>query len=277
MLAEQRIGQSYMTDSYDNNPLGGIASIPDFSHEALAHLQVQSDAIRLHVQAFLEISNDANRAQLQDDFQRFRNTLVLLDKGAAVYVAEELIQLLDSDATGNIGSQAELARVLVQAADQLSSHVALLQQDGNLDSALPLLTLVNDSRACREDSLLSEMVVLAAGIEVPSAKTTSVTDKDWQQHRDAWVSYTSDQHAILAQRGCCVGGEWKTQNLLMLCRRNYTILNNSADSMTTSTCWFRCFNRQPWLQQQLLTGSLVMGLLYAVCLRNWNAMFTAAH
>lgn len=189
-----------MSESDDNNPVVGFASIPDFSHEALAHLQVQSDAFGLHVQVFLDIRDEASRAQLQDDLQRFRNTLVLLDKSAAVYVAEELIQLLDTDAAGNLSNQTELARVLVQAADQLSGHVALLQQDGNLDSALPLLPLVNDSRACREESLLSEMVVLAAGIEVPSAKAASVTDKDWQEHRDGWVGYTSKRHAKLAQR-----------------------------------------------------------------------------
>jgi len=189
-----------MSDPVDNDTLGGIASIPDFSHEALAHLQVQSEAFRSNVQAFLEARNDAAREQLQDDLRRFRNTLVLLEKGAAVYVAEELIQLLDVDAAGNLSNQTELARVLVQAADQLGDHVVLLQQDGNLDSALPLLPLVNDSRACREESLLSEMVVLAAGIELPQARSASVTDEKWQHHRDAWVSFTSTRHAKLAQR-----------------------------------------------------------------------------
>lgn len=199
-----------MSESGDNNPVEGSASIPDFSHEALAHLQVQSDAFQFHVQAFLESGNDVNRAQLRDDLQRFRNTLVLLEKGAAVYVAEELIELLDSDAVGNLSNQNELARVLVQAADQLSGHVALLQQDGNLDSALALLPLVNDSRACREESLLSEMVVLAAGIDIPQAKTASVIDQAWQHHRDAWVACTSAGHAKFAQK---LLGWWRAEDL----------------------------------------------------------------
>lgn len=189
-----------MSKTDDNSPLGVAASIPDFSHEALAHLQVQSDSFALHVQTFLGSSTDTNRAQLRDDLQRFRNTLVLLEKDAAVYVAEELILLLDEDAAGNLSNRTELARVLVQASDQLSGHVALLQHNGNLDSALALLPLVNDSRACREETLLSEMVVLAAGVEVPEAKVASVTDEVWQRSRDAWVEYTAARHAKLARK-----------------------------------------------------------------------------
>ena len=200
MHARQRIGLSYMSESDEGASASGSASIPDFSHEALAHLQIQGDTFASHVQAFLDASTDKHRAQLLDDLQRFRNTLVLLDKGAAVYVAEELIHLLECDANGGVSNQPELARVLVQAADQLSAHVAQLQQDGQLDSALAMLTLVNDSRACRDESLLSEMVVLAAGIKVPQSKPASVTDERWQQQRESWLSFTSEQHGGFAQK-----------------------------------------------------------------------------
>jgi len=61
--------------------------VPDFSHEALAHLQVQSDTFELHVKNYLNSAIDSNRDVLKEDLQRFRNTLVLLDKAAAVYVA----------------------------------------------------------------------------------------------------------------------------------------------------------------------------------------------
>ncbi len=183
-------------------------SAPDFTQEALAHLQVQSDDFALHVQRFLEDPDQNWRQTLCDDLARFRNTLVLLDKNAAVFVAEELLALLQADQQGQLVSQAELVRVLLLAADQLSEHVALLQQDPTVDSALPLLPLVNDSRACRGESLLSDMLVLAAGIELPEARIAawganaigSESDREWARQRQAWIECASSAHPALAQR-----------------------------------------------------------------------------
>jgi len=188
-----------MSDTGCDDPLTGSESVPDFTQEALAHLQIQSDAFALRAQGFLQTADAQSRDQLRDDLMRFRNTLVLLEKGGAVYVAEELISLLDADEAGEIADQSELARVLVLAGDQLSEHVALLQRDGSIDSALPLLPLVNDSRACREDVLLSDVVVLAAGIELPTALQASVADALWQEQRTEWVEFATAIHPQLAQ------------------------------------------------------------------------------
>ncbi len=188
-----------MTELGGDDPLHGSLALPDFTHEALAHLQVQSDAFVLHVQAFIQSADAQHRDQLRDDLMRFRNTLVLLEKGGAVYVAEELITLLNIDEAGELENQLELARVLLLAADQLSEHVALLQRDGSIDSALPLLPLVNDSRACRDESLLSDVVVLAAGIDLPTPLQASVDDDQWKVQRTEWVSFASSIHAQLAK------------------------------------------------------------------------------
>lgn len=182
----------------DGKDRGAVA--PDFSHEALAHLQVQSDTFVLHVKNYLNSSVDSNREILKEDLQRFRNTLVLLDKAAAVYVAEELLQLLDADASGNVDNRSELARVLLNAADELSSHVAKLQVDSALDNALSMLPLVNDSRACREEELLSDSLVLAAGIKLPEPLYASVSDEHWQEQRHDWVEFATEQHSKLAKR-----------------------------------------------------------------------------
>ena len=184
--------------------------VPDFSHEALAHLQVQSDTFELHVKNYLNSAIDSNRDVLKEDLQRFRNTLVLLDKAAAVYVAEELLQLLDADANGTIENRTELARVLLNAADELSGHVAKLQQDSSLDNALSMLPLVNDSRACREEELLSDNLVLAAGIKLPEPLYASVSDEHWQEQRIEWVDFASEQHSKLAKK---LLDWWKTNNL----------------------------------------------------------------
>ena len=192
-------GPLSMSDTGSDDPASGSVAVPDFSQEALAHLQVQSDAFALHVQGYLESSDAKHRDQLRDDLLRFRNTLVLLEKGGAVYVAEELLALLDADENGALADDAELARVLLSACDQLSAHVALLQRDDSVDSALPLLPLVNDSRACRDEALLSDVVVLAAGIELPSPLQASVADEYWQQQRGEWVEYATAIHEPLAQ------------------------------------------------------------------------------
>ena len=142
---------------------------PDFSHLALAHLQVHGDAFCDHVKAYIEKPANDRLVQLIDDIQRFRNTLVLLDKRGAVFVAEEIHALLNAAANGVVTDRQELANVLVLAGDKFSDHVAMLKRDGNYDSALPMLPLVNDSRACRAASLLSDSVVLAAGIELPDS------------------------------------------------------------------------------------------------------------
>jgi len=187
-----------MTDSSGMNYPSSAGVAPDFSHEVLAHLQVQCDAIANHVNSFLSASTESNRTQLRDDFSRLRNTLVLLDKCGAVYVVEELLLLLEADADGLIQNFSEMGQVLVNGADVLSSHVAALQADQSRDSALDMLPLVNDSRACRDEELLSDSLVLAAGISVPEAKHASVADEKWQRQRVDWEEFAADQHSQIA-------------------------------------------------------------------------------
>ena len=197
-----------MDESDDDSVSEDSLSAPDFTREALAHLQVQCDDFVLHVQAFLENPGESGRELLCDDLKRFRNTLVLLDKSAAVYVAEELLSLLAADEQSQLADQEELARVLLLASDQLSEHVALLQADVTIDSALPLLSLVNDSRACRNEALLSDVLVLAAGIELPEPRlvcaeagdTDAQASDNWVLQRQAWIDHAGSAHSGLAQR-----------------------------------------------------------------------------
>lgn len=195
-----------MTESDSPRWPSPSGSAPDFSREALAHLQVHSDAFALHVQSFLDSPNQESRQTLREDLQRFRNVLVLLDKAGAVYVADELLALIAADEQGRLSDQSELARVLLLAADHLSLHVAWLQQDETLESALSLLPLVNDSRACRDEALLSDVLVLAAGIELPLPKPASVTDESWEIQRSQWVQFATREHAEFAR---CLLAWWR--------------------------------------------------------------------
>jgi len=187
-----------MTDSSGMNDLSGVGAAPDFSHEALAHLQIQCDEFANHVDSFLSSSTESNRTQLRDDLSRIRNTLVLLDKCGAVYVVEELLLLLEADTDGLLQNFSEMGQVLINGADVLSSHVAALQVDQSRDSALDMLPLVNDSRACRDEELLSDSLVLAAGISVPEAQQVSVANEKWRRQRAEWEEFAAGQHTQIA-------------------------------------------------------------------------------
>ncbi len=197
-----------MDESGDDSVSEDSPAAADFSHEALAHLRVQSADFARHVPVFLGNRDSSSRQQLCDDLKRFRNTLVLLDKSAVVYVVEELLALLEADEQGQSADEQELARVLLLASEQLTDHVTLLQGDITIDSALPLLPLVNDSRACRNEALLSDVLVLAAGIELPEAvsnagglpQSDEQLGSGWPSQRQAWIDCASAAHAGLAQR-----------------------------------------------------------------------------
>ena len=192
---------------------------PDFSALALEHLEQRCDAFRQHVREHLERPLvKAPLAELTDDLHRFRNTLVLLERTGAVFVAEELLALLAARGAGTLEDEDEFARVMVAAGERLGDHVARLAlgargqiggagpgPDGSRvggggpggdplgesglqtggEGALALLPLVNDSRACRDAPLLSEALILAAGIVVPTGPDDDEHDRPEAVHGDA--------------------------------------------------------------------------------------------
>ncbi len=171
----------------------------DLNSEVLAHLQVLCEHFEAHVRAYAEDANAATRGQLVDDLHRFRNDVVVLEKTATELVVNELLLLLDNDAEHRVGSD-ELTRVLSNAVPQLRQHIARLQHDTAVDNALALLSVVNDCRASRDEMLLSDVLVLAAGIELPEAHLVSISDSEWVEQRKLWVDYASEHHATLGQR-----------------------------------------------------------------------------
>ena len=172
---------------------------PDFSVLALQHLGQRCDAFRQHVREHLERpAADAPLAELVDDLRRFRNTLVLLERTGAVFVAEELLTLLEVRATGGIDDEEAFARVLVGAGERLGDHVVRLERDagaGGGEGALALLPLVNDSRACRGAPLLSEALLLAAGVVLP--EPISADSADDENARAAFAAQLEARHPVL--------------------------------------------------------------------------------
>ena len=140
---------------------------PDFSAIAIEHLVQRGDAFRQHVREYLDRPGEGALAELVADLQRFRNTLVLLERTGAVFVVEELLALLEARRGGAADDDEALARVLIAAGERLGEHVARLGRGAGGEGALSLLPLVNDSRACRGAPLLSAALLLTAGIALP--------------------------------------------------------------------------------------------------------------
>ena len=141
--------------------------VPDFSVLALELVDSQCRECRQHIQAYVSKPGKKMLQQLHADVVTMQQTLVLLDRPAAVMAVGELIALLAAMGSGNVDDSAESAHALVLAGEQLTDYITFLQRDGATDSVLPLLPVLNNCRACRGEPLLSEHLVLAAGIKLP--------------------------------------------------------------------------------------------------------------
>lgn len=189
----------------DDSPLPSF----DLNSEALAHLQVLCEQIDVHARAFAGDADQQRQDQLLEDLGRFRNTLVLLDKPALEFVVREIILMVDGCLTAPAHDTAVVAEVLGAAAVQLCDHLRLMQIDVSLDGALSMVTLVNDCRACREDMLLSDALMLAAEIPVAFVPEPSVSNAMWARQRRLWVDYAKVHGASLSQKvaDCCSAQE----------------------------------------------------------------------
>jgi len=178
------------------------SSLPSFdlNSEAIAHLQVLCEQIDVHAQVFARAADQQRREQLLEDLGRFRNTLVLLEKPALEFVVREIILMVDGCLIAPGDDSAVVAEVLEFAAAQLRDHLRLMQTDLSLDSALSMVTLVNDCRACREDMLLSDALMLAAEIPLAFVPEPSVSNSMWARQRRLWVGYAKVNGASLSQR-----------------------------------------------------------------------------
>ena len=143
-------------------------SAPDFSSVALAELHAECIEFGEHVRLYIEAASIDQLKILIDDVTRIRDTLIILQRPGAVMVADEVLALLDAMAVGAVDSVDDCAHAIVLASEQLRDYVAYLQKPRSVDCVLPLLPVLNNCRACRGESLLSESLVLAAGIRLPS-------------------------------------------------------------------------------------------------------------
>lgn len=183
----------------DTNSERSCGTPVSLNSEAIAHLRVAWEQFAEHVNLLVQ-SEDPNAHQpVIDDLKRIRNTLVVLEKTASQFVIEELIAVFHQDDTHN-SNVGELTRVLLNAVHYLDKHIYQMQKDVDADNALSLVVLVNDCRAYRDEMLLTDALMLAAGIEFPDVPSVSVSETTWSEQRELWVDYASSIHVSLVQR-----------------------------------------------------------------------------
>jgi len=140
---------------------------PDFSPLALGHLHTSCLAVRQLVKLYLSKSSQGQLESLITAVNDIHHTLQLLDRRGALLVTNELLLLLRAMSDHAVDDVDACAHTLVFAGERLADYVAHLQKPGAIDSALPLLPVINNCRACRGEELLSEMLVVASGIDLP--------------------------------------------------------------------------------------------------------------
>ncbi len=146
------------------------------AEEAGQELEVRLVELGMHVRAWRETPSEAARSRVCEDLQRIRNTLVLIDQGATAFVVEETLALLDAEAQGEIAEQRALHPLLGEAVELLTVQIhSMTRRSGGL-SALWLLPLVNDIRACRGAPLLSASLIAAMGVELPEGEVSAGID-----------------------------------------------------------------------------------------------------
>ncbi len=143
--------------------------LPDFSPQALELLHASCLSAHKQVQQYLS-NPSANALQdLQHAVDGIHNTLLLLGKHGASLVSGEWQKLLHAIAEQTIEDEQASAHTLLLTSGKLADYVAHLRKPGSIDSSIPLLPVVNSCRAARGDTLLSEVLVVASGIQLPRA------------------------------------------------------------------------------------------------------------
>ena len=189
---------------------------PDLASEALAHMQIYCEQLRTHVKAFVNGVDACELQQIVDDLFRMRNTFVILEKPASEYVVSELLTLLDTWHGDRPVITDDQAKALDSAVAALDGHLGLMRDDMNKDDALDLVPLVNDCRACRAETLISDVLMLAAGIQGQKVHNVAETESSWLEQRQLWLDHVTAQHSVFAEQMSCWQGEVGADSAVLL-------------------------------------------------------------
>lgn len=120
--------------------------------------------VQRQFELYLDDNDDADKlAEVNTLVRQVKGTLSLVEVYGAALLSEELESLIEAIAIGHITNKDDahegVLRAILQLADYLDSVAA-----GQKDSPILLLPLLNDLRAVRKESLLSENVLFVPDI-----------------------------------------------------------------------------------------------------------------
>jgi len=144
---------------------------PDFSSLALGHLHTDCLELNRQIKTYLSAPSQPQLSALISAIKDIRQTLQLLNRHGAILVSTELSQLLDAMAQNQIVANDACEHTLMSSGERLAGYVAHLRSPGAIDCPLPLLPVINNCRACRDEELLSERLLVASGIDLPNIST----------------------------------------------------------------------------------------------------------
>lgn len=166
--------------------------------EAFAHLDLMCEQLETHAKAFFQAPDKVDLQTLHDDLSRIRNMLVVLEKPSSQYAVEEL-QLLLEDISSQNALDVTHRRVLRNAVNQIRFHISGLCNDVSRDNALALIPLLNDCRALRNRTLISDVIMLSAGTDLLAIADPNVTEEQWKEERGIWKATVNANKAIFSQ------------------------------------------------------------------------------
>lgn len=227
---------------------------PDFSPLALGHLHASCLAVRQLIKQYLLAPSEAQLNSLITAVSDIHHTLQLLDRRGALLVTNELSLLLKAMSDQTVEDVDACAHTLVFAGERLADYVAHLQKPGAIDSALPLLPVINNCRACRGEELLSEMLVVASGIDLPDG---SVLPAPSAQAIDVFIQRINDsRHPLMAGLVGWFTDKDKLQSSLSDLQGVFAGLAQSCDAPTSLQPLVPLFESAEFICQSVQRGGL---------------------
>jgi chemosensory pili system protein ChpA (sensor histidine kinase/response regulator) len=129
------------------------------------------------LEAYVENTQDRTRLKFCLSYlHQVHGTLQMVEFYGAALLAEEMEALAKELAEGTLANESDVLEVLMQAILQLPSYLEHIKV-GRRDLPVVLLPILNELRAARGESLMSETALFAPNIEPPAALTATQLNK----------------------------------------------------------------------------------------------------
>ena len=129
------------------------------------------------LEAYVENTQDRTRLKFCLSYlHQVHGTLQMVEFYGAALLAEEMEALAKELAEGTLANERDVLEVLMQAILQLPSYLEHIKV-GRRDLPVVLLPILNELRAARGESLMSETALFAPNIEPPVALSSAELNK----------------------------------------------------------------------------------------------------